>query len=540
MARLAIQADRQADAGARAADPRMSGMIETSARAAATRKAAWPLASLALLAALLAILCWRAVAVGEDFVAAIGSPLELDYGEGIVWQQAALIPGPRMYLPTDQLPFIVFHYPPVYHLLVRAVSPLFSSPLAAGRFVSSLATLTICILVAALVSVALRRRGMRLTPPDVAMVAAAGLMVPCLHVVHVWGPLMRVDSTAIALSLAGLLVGARANARPVGTTIGLLLCCAAVYTKHTQISAGVALFAVTLIRNPRCAALSATLAGAVGLTVLCVLQYITHGGFLHNIVGHNINRLSLDHVGTAFWLERSSMLVMLLALCAVLQLAPATFPLVRRSSDRERLWSMWTARLDEPGRACTAMLVLYWGVTTLTLSALLKSGGNFNYFYEWLVAGCALIGVWLPLLARRLGQAWLRVALVLLLLTANIMPLHINPHLADPATLARHARIVARIAAADKPVASENMTVLMQAGKQVIFEPAIVTELASVGRWDERPLIDMISKRQFAFMITMSGDPAARRTPAFEAAMRAAYPRVEQVAPQMWFHLPPS
>jgi hypothetical protein len=39
-----------------------------------------------------------------------------DYGEGIVWQQALLIPGPRMYGPIDHLPFIVFHYPPVYHL----------------------------------------------------------------------------------------------------------------------------------------------------------------------------------------------------------------------------------------------------------------------------------------------------------------------------------------------------------------------------------------------------------------------------------------
>ena len=34
-----------------------------------------------------------------------------DYGEGIVWQQALLIPGPRMYGQIDHLPFLVFHYP---------------------------------------------------------------------------------------------------------------------------------------------------------------------------------------------------------------------------------------------------------------------------------------------------------------------------------------------------------------------------------------------------------------------------------------------
>ena len=44
--------------------------------------------------------------------------------EGIVWQQAMLIPGPRMYGDITQYPFIVFHYPPVYHLLSRALSLL--------------------------------------------------------------------------------------------------------------------------------------------------------------------------------------------------------------------------------------------------------------------------------------------------------------------------------------------------------------------------------------------------------------------------------
>jgi hypothetical protein len=31
-----------------------------------------------------------------------------------------------------------------------------------------------------------------------------------------------------------------------------------------------------------------------------------------------------------------------------------------------------------------------------------------------------------------------------------------------------------------------------------------------------------------------------RRTPAVEAAMTAAYPRVEQAGPSLWLHLPPN
>src|SRR5712672_3082341 len=60
-------------------------------------------------------------------------PGQIDYGEGIVWQQALLIPGPRMYGDITQFPFIVFHYTPVYHLVVRAIATLGIDPLAAGR-----------------------------------------------------------------------------------------------------------------------------------------------------------------------------------------------------------------------------------------------------------------------------------------------------------------------------------------------------------------------------------------------------------------------
>jgi hypothetical protein len=84
------------------------------------------------------------------------------------------------------------------------------------------------------------------------------------------------------------------------------------------------------------------------------------------------------------------------------------------------------------------------------------------------------------------------------------------------------------------------MILLMRAGKPVIFEPAIVSELTSVGSWDEQPLVRMIDSRGFAFMITTDDMHGAtsRRSPAVDAAMRRAYPRVEQDGPTLWLHLP--
>ena len=92
------------------------------------------------LGALLTLLAIHVVGVGLDFVAAIRYPFELGYAEGIIWQQAALIPGPRMYSSSQELPFIVFHYPPLYHLLARAALSLQPDFLAAGRLVSALST----------------------------------------------------------------------------------------------------------------------------------------------------------------------------------------------------------------------------------------------------------------------------------------------------------------------------------------------------------------------------------------------------------------
>jgi hypothetical protein len=62
------------------------------------------------LGALLALLSVHAAGVFLDFMASIRYPFQWDYGEGIVWQQAALIPGPLMYSNSQSLPFIVFQF----------------------------------------------------------------------------------------------------------------------------------------------------------------------------------------------------------------------------------------------------------------------------------------------------------------------------------------------------------------------------------------------------------------------------------------------
>ncbi len=168
-----------------------------------------------------------------DFRAAIRYPFGLEYGEGIVWQQALLIPGPHMYGDSQELPFIAFHYPPLYYLLAHAALWLEPNFLAAGRLVSAISAVAIAVAVAALVRLASDRPRL---PSTIAIAAATGLLVLCLDPVRSWGGWMRVDTAAVALGMAGLVIAARADRRFWYVTAALLLCVASLFTKQTQLA----------------------------------------------------------------------------------------------------------------------------------------------------------------------------------------------------------------------------------------------------------------------------------------------------------------
>jgi len=497
-----------------------------------------------ILLALGALLAAHVAGVCLDVVAAVRYPFELDYGEGIVWQQAELIPGPRMYGSSPDLPFIVFHYPPLYYLIVRAVLSVQPDFLAAGRLVSSLSMALIGLLVTGLVLIATRRSGQQTMGVELGSAVAAGLLVLCLPVVRTWGLMMRVDMVAIMLSMMGLLMAAWSNGRFWGTLGALLLCVASVFTKQTQLPAGVAVFLIALLCNPRGALAAAAVAGAVGLGALELMEELTGNGFLQNIIGYNVNRLSLQQAYRVFWSVRASFPFMILMLLAFVVLWRAVLLSAPRLRPRTALRDIGALRRADRATACQALLLLEFVLATLMLPTTLKSGSSYNYLLEWLCTGCVLIGIMLVGLARNGAPSRRRFQIVALLLMLSVaaLPLRYMPNQATEADLAWQEALVARIAAARKPVASEDMTLLMRAGKPVIFEPAIVTELASTGQWDEAPLIEMIRARGFAFMITTDNaiGGTSRRTPAVDAAMRDAYPRVEQASPELWLNLPSS
>ena len=52
-------------------------------------------------------------------------------------------------------------------------------------------------------------------------------------------------------------------------------------------------------------------------------------------------------------------------------------------------------------------------------------------------------------------------------------------------------------------VLSEDMTLLVMAGKPVPMEPAIFYVLSQTGAWDERPFVERIRRKEFAAVIVI-------------------------------------
>ncbi len=510
-------------------------MSASSAAIQGARPLTW-LAALnaGLLAVLLAVAGMHVAGLAIDAVAAIGSPLELDYGEGIVWQQAALIPGPRAYAPGAGLPFIVFHYPPLFHLVTRFVAAaVLPDMLAAGRLVASavtFATVPLLAWLALLATPAQQRRRWAL----LLAILACSLVFTSIAPVRIWGLVMRVDTLGLVLGFAGLVTAALARGRFWGTLAALLFCLAAVFTKQTMATFGVTVAVLSLLRRPKPAALAVLLTGAVGVAAVLVLQAATGGGFLDNILGANINRFSVRLAYWTLYRQRVNVVFYIVMVAATLWLLHDLLPSVRGAG--AGAWLRGLRQCDEVTWR-RALVVVQVALSCLVLLTLLKIGSDMNALLQLCGAGCVAVAVAAAALLADARRSWAApILLVPVLLASALQPVRTWSDAALPAALAQDADLVQRIRAAQLPVASENMVLLMRAGAGVVYEPAIVTELAYLGRWDETPLVAMVRNHGFAFMLTTDGGavPTERRTEAVNAAMMDAYPRITQVRPSLF------
>lgn len=471
-------------------------------------------------------------------IAAVRYPFQLDYGEGIVWQQALLIPGSRMYGDITKYPFIVFHYPPVFHLVTRAAAIFTHDFLIAGRLTSLVSVLVVGIAAAAAV--------LRAVPRDIGVTAKgigaaiAGLSIFCYPPVMQWAPIMRVDTLAIAFSFLGILAAMRLPLRLGTACLGMVLFVAAVYTKQTSIAAPVATVAVLGLLDRRIAFRTCVFGFALAVVLLLGMMWLTDGRFLLHILRYNVNRFNWHRPYWDLEPQWPQFGMLALAIACVVHY----WRLVRGSIAHGL--AAFRSRVAEHG--LVAAFALYLAMSTVMLVTLGKSGASSNYLMEWMCVWSVLAGIFVTIQVDRIlssssanddGTAARRMKGVLALLPPLLLLAEVGiartPSMTSEQSalwLEQQNQLVEQIRAAPGPVLSDDMVLLLKAGKPVPWEPAIFAELARMGEWDETLIIDMIRARRFAFVITTQrslhtyGD---RFNPAVDQAINAAYPNEQRV-----------
>ena len=476
--------------------------------------------SLFAIYSVVAFFCWVATLVVF--------PCELDYGEGIViWQAQHVSHLAAAYAPITRYPFIVFHYTPLYQAVSLAISKLTGDLLLAGRLVSSLSSLGICLVIGWLVYRVAPARSSRIAATGGALLGAA---LPCGLFNMKWAPLMRVDMLGLWLSLGGLsmFILARTTFQRFAACVLLV---AAIYTKQSLIAGAVSCLLVAAIMNLRQATKMFLFFVALGGAILAGLSVATHGEVIKHIFLYNVNRFSM-----LIFLNRVKEDIHETLPVFGLALIAAAIPISYVVSAIFRRDLAPTRRFLLSSRYRFALFVfsvdfIVSGVFSLAAG---KSGANFNYFLEWNLSAC----VFASLLVARLFWSGRSNKISPAVAIAYLLPLLM---LGEQVTSSTHSLKVvhskrnimieeAQNAAAledilkksPDPVMSEDMTLLYRAGRRVPFEPAIVTELAATHAWDETPLLDMIRNREFSVMVINESN-RSRYSPSVWRAVHDSY-----------------
>jgi hypothetical protein len=486
-------------------------------------------------------------------------PFELDYGEGIVWQQMRLIVAGQAYGRIDEFPAIVFHYPPIFHLLAAGLHGATGlDELAAGRLVSVTATALICLLAGMIIFRSLRRE----TGSRAAIVCAVigGLVILSFWPVQKVSVLMRVDMVAVAFSFAGVFFALCARSQPRFIYLAALCFVAAVFTKQTAIAAPAAAFLTLLIASPKTALAGIATTLLVGLTILMTLAWITDGNLLRHIFLYNINRLAPSNVNLFANLAAYAGYIYVVVRGALYRLQDCQpFPERghRISVLRNRLYA-------SPYDATLFLFLVYFGFATPMLLMVLKSGGWIGYFVEYMcvlgvltglfMRDAAIIGFGKPssqtsanvgnrIIALNLAAA-VAIQAIILLIVPHASGVTYLAEMSRPERMVEFETLVKMIRDADRPVISDDMILILRSGKQVQLEPAIFAELASAGLWDQQPFVNLIRSHYFAFFVS-EGDEgeelyAKRYTPAVAQAIKTAYPNKRRLAGYtLHFEAPP-
>jgi hypothetical protein len=476
----------------------------------------------------------------------VSAPFELDYGEGaLMWQVQHVLDRGIAYGSLENGPLVIWNYPPLYLLAVRAVWKISGDLLWSGRFVSYVSGVGVEFLLAAIIYAFLPRRFGRLVR---LWAAGTGLLFLSTEAAFIWVPLMRVDLLGLLATYAGIflfLSAGKASASESGRYNSpawrayLAFGCffVAAYVKQTYIAAPIVCFLVALVMAPKHALRLGLLLGVPAAVVFWLGMVWTHGGFVRHLITYNVHRLSVGRALSGLSANMSNVRLHFVLLGMLVLLG------VLRASGLgvSATWRYWTARMRRsPLRLALTVELGHWLICLVLSFTYGKTGSNVNYFLESNAALCVAAGLGLGILlweVRRAARQTAMAALVLampLVLAGQTFYTVANSFVKDSLTkmherdqMEAYRQFKPRMASAPGPVLSDDMVLLLWAGKDVIFEPATMCMMAEVGTWDESGFERRLESKEFGLIMVS-------RPQIWDARLLAALQKAYQLDSSVW------
>lgn len=389
---------------------------------------------------------------------------------------AQLLARGESYFPSlADYPYLVANYPPLFVSLTALGERLLGPTLAFPRALALAATLGVVV---ALFVVLRRLLGSR------ALAAATALLFVLPWFTTTWAALARVDTLAIALSLAALGVALR-HGPTRRAWPALVLAWLAFFTKQNALVAPAAvLLDLLLARDPRFPRVLAAFALPLG-ALLGLLVAVTGGEAWRHMVPYT----------AAAPFEPGRMAE------SYLQLAVIAAPLLATIAAAVVLVPRAFARGE--GR----VLLLYFALNAAALSTIAKAGAAQNYFLEPWAATILLGGFALRALGERFPAAVSGPAIVLLAAAATATfaypSLHRLPQaLRRPDRAGEFVELTRLVRETRGPVLSENLSLLVVNRRPVLLEPFGILLLAREGVFRPDRLVADCEARRFALVVT--------------------------------------
>jgi len=431
-------------------------------------KALW-LVILAGLAVYLSFTAWLAIA-------GLLYPFQLDYGEGIMLEQARLLSqGRSIYKGLEGYPYAFSNYPPLMQAMAALLIPYLGINYAVGRLWNVLALGLLGLLLYYLVK--------RQTGDRRAALLASLAFLGSPYIYH-WAPLFRIDLPALLLTVLGLLAVRRS---PVlaGSLFTLSL-----YTKHSYLAGPAAAFVYLLLQRPGAALrLGGTMLGLGGGTFLWLNQQ-TAGAFYFDLVTANMNPFE-----PAIFLAQMGDF---LRTYAVL-LGLAVYAFATHIRAKEKLWDFYFIA----------------AISSIAMAG--KVGSWENYFFEPLFAVCLYAGLGIAQVApssspppdgSRQGLAAIGRLLLPVLLLGQLGLMFHTPAIAWQMMQEdgwANRQLAPLVAGTPGPILSEDMGLLVTNGKDVAYFGFEYTQLARMGLWDQSWELGMLRAQRFPLVILEAG-----------------------------------